>query len=80
VAEPFQTGTLIVRTQSQKLGQPRPAGQFGGLAQALRGRGRGHEPSAVGHFCIRLLFCLFAEAHGGVGAGPAHNPRSSIFA
>ncbi len=35
------------------------AGQFGGLAQALQARG--HDPWAVGHFCIRLLFCLFAE-------------------
>ena len=35
------------------------AGRFGGLAQVLRARG--HEPQAVGHFCIRLLFCLFAE-------------------
>ncbi len=35
------------------------AGRFGGLAQALRARG--HDPWAVGHFCIRLLFCLFAE-------------------
>jgi hypothetical protein len=32
---------------------------FGGLAQALRARG--HDPWAVGHFCIRVLFCLFAE-------------------
>jgi hypothetical protein len=32
---------------------------FGGLAQALRTRG--HGPWAVGHFCIRVLFCLFAE-------------------
>ena len=35
------------------------AGRFGGLAQALRARG--HAPQVVGHFCIRLLFCLFAE-------------------
>ncbi|HYN78799.1 MAG TPA: class I SAM-dependent DNA methyltransferase, partial [Lamprocystis sp. (in: g-proteobacteria)] len=35
------------------------AGSFGGLAQRLRARG--HDPWAVGHFCIRLLFCLFAE-------------------
>jgi hypothetical protein len=35
------------------------AGRFGDLALALRGRG--HDPWAVGHFCIRLLFCLFAE-------------------
>ncbi len=35
------------------------AGRFGGLAQTLRARG--HDPWAVGHFCIRLLFCLFAE-------------------
>jgi len=35
------------------------AGSFGGLAQALRARG--HDPWAVGHFCIRVLFCLFAE-------------------
>jgi type II restriction/modification system DNA methylase subunit YeeA len=35
------------------------AGQFGALAQALRARG--HDPWTVGHFCIRLLFCLFAE-------------------
>ncbi|MBP6582430.1 MAG: class I SAM-dependent DNA methyltransferase [Chromatiaceae bacterium] len=35
------------------------AGQFGGLAQTLQARG--HDPWAVGHFCIRLLFCLFAE-------------------
>ncbi len=35
------------------------AGRFGRLAQVLRGRG--HDPQAVGHFCIRLLFCLFAE-------------------
>ena len=35
------------------------AARFGGLAQVLRGRG--HEAQAVGHFCIRLLFCLFAE-------------------
>ncbi len=34
-------------------------GRFGDLAQAL-GAG-GHDPRAVGHFCIRLLFCLFAE-------------------
>ncbi|WP_295456406.1 DNA methyltransferase [uncultured Thiodictyon sp.] len=35
------------------------AGSFGGLAQTLRARG--HDPWAVGHFCIRVLFCLFAE-------------------
>ena len=35
------------------------AGHFGELAQRLRARG--HDPQAVGHFCIRLLFCLFAE-------------------
>lgn len=35
------------------------AGRFGTLAQTLRARG--HDPLAVGHFCIRLLFCLFAE-------------------
>ncbi len=35
------------------------AARFGGLAQVLRARG--HDPQAVGHFCIRLLFCLFAE-------------------
>jgi hypothetical protein len=35
------------------------AGQFGDLAQTLQARG--HDPWAVGHFCIRLLFCLFAE-------------------
>lgn len=35
------------------------AGTFGALAQTLRARG--HGPFAVGHFCIRLLFCLFAE-------------------
>ncbi|MBK8639913.1 MAG: class I SAM-dependent DNA methyltransferase [Chromatiaceae bacterium] len=35
------------------------AGRFGDLAQ--RWRARGHDPWAVGHFCIRLLFCLFAE-------------------
>lgn len=35
------------------------ARRFGSLAQTLRVRG--HESWAVGHFCIRLLFCLFAE-------------------
>lgn len=35
------------------------ARRFGSLAQTLRARG--HESWAVGHFCIRLLFCLFAE-------------------
>ena len=35
------------------------AGRFGDLALALRVRG--HDPWATGHFCIRLLFCLFAE-------------------
>ena len=35
------------------------AGRFGGLAQALRTRG--HDAQSVGRFCIRLLFCLFAE-------------------
>jgi hypothetical protein len=38
------------------------AGRFGELAQTLRGRG--HDPQAVGHFCIRLLFCLFVEDIG----------------
>jgi type II restriction/modification system DNA methylase subunit YeeA len=37
----------------------RAAGRFGDLAQQLGARG--HDPQAVGHFCIRLLFCLFAE-------------------
>ncbi len=32
---------------------------FGDLAQVLRARG--HDPWAVGHFYIRVLFCLFAE-------------------
>jgi hypothetical protein len=35
------------------------ARRFGTLAQTLRARG--HDHWAVGHFCIRLLFCLFAE-------------------
>ncbi|MBV5276798.1 class I SAM-dependent DNA methyltransferase, partial [bacterium] len=35
------------------------AGSFGDLAQTLRARG--YDPWAVGHFCIRVLFCLFAE-------------------
>ena len=35
------------------------AKRFGDLALTLRGRG--HEPQAVARFCIRLLFCLFAE-------------------
>ncbi|HYN76368.1 MAG TPA: DNA methyltransferase, partial [Lamprocystis sp. (in: g-proteobacteria)] len=34
-------------------------GRFGTLAQALRARG--HAPWAVGHSCIRLLFCIFVE-------------------
>ncbi|HAS51952.1 MAG TPA: class I SAM-dependent DNA methyltransferase, partial [Gammaproteobacteria bacterium] len=35
------------------------AQRFGRLAQTLRTRG--HASRVVGHFCIRLLFCLFAE-------------------
>lgn len=35
------------------------AGRFGELAGTLGERG--HDPQAVGHFCIRLLFCMFAE-------------------
>ena len=35
------------------------AKRFGDLALTLRGRG--HEPQTVARFCIRLLFCLFAE-------------------
>ena len=38
------------------------AGRFGDLALTLRGRG--HDAWSVGHFCIRLLFCLFAEDIG----------------
>ena len=38
------------------------AGRFGDLALTLRGRG--HDAWSVGHVCIRLLFCLFAEDIG----------------
>ena len=35
------------------------AARFSTLAQTLRSRQ--HPPHAIGHFCIQLLFCLFAE-------------------
>ena len=35
------------------------AGEFAGLANRLRARG--HDPQAVAHFVIRLVFCLFAD-------------------
>ncbi|MBU0752604.1 MAG: class I SAM-dependent DNA methyltransferase [Gammaproteobacteria bacterium] len=38
------------------------AGQFGALAETLRGRGQ--ESHAVAHFLIQCLFCMFAEDEG----------------
>ncbi len=38
------------------------AGQFGALAETLRGRGNDAQP--VAHFLIQCLFCMFAEDEG----------------
>lgn len=38
------------------------AGQFGALAETLRGRGLAAQP--VAHFLIQCLFCMFAEDEG----------------
>ena len=38
------------------------AARFGALAKALHERG--HEPHAIAHFLMQLLFCLFAEDTG----------------
>ncbi len=43
------------------------ARRFGEMAERLRKYG--HEPQAVAHFLIRLLFCLFAEDVGILPAG-----------
>ena len=47
----------------------RVAASFASVAQALRERGRGHDPQAVAHFVNRLVFCMFAAD---VGLLPDH--------
>ena len=49
------------------------AGEFAKLATSLEQRG--HEPQAVAHFLMRLLFCLFADS---IGLLPDHLFRQMI--